>query len=203
MRGVKWQEKKDMKKIKLKRGVYILECIDKHDPGSEGLFLAHMFRLMSVPHQHLEVQTKDQFLALLPRSPYELIHIATHGYVDRSNGSNRFAGLWFRDGHVTVSDLDGLGNALRGQSVILTACLSGDRAVAKALITKGACRYVVAPQGAPYFHNAIFFAHLFYHHYFINERSVAEILVRYDKRYRNPHQFAGVPLRKYGLSFVP
>jgi hypothetical protein len=139
----------------------------------------------------------------IPRSPYELIHIATHGYVDRSNGSDRFAGLWFRDGHVTVSDLDGLGNALRGQSVVSTACFSGDRAIAKALITKGACCYVVAPQGAPYFHNAIFFAHLFYHHYFIHKRSVGEILARYDKRYRNPHQFAGVPLSKYGLSFVP
>ena len=33
------------------RGVFILECLAKEDPGSEGQFLAHMFRLIEVPYQ--------------------------------------------------------------------------------------------------------------------------------------------------------
>ena len=72
------------------RGVLVLECRDAGDPGSEGLFLSNMFDLMGVAHQYVEVRTKLQLLALLRTSPYELIHIATHGSV--SKGSGRFLG---------------------------------------------------------------------------------------------------------------
>jgi len=185
-----------------KRGVFILECRDQKDPGSEGRFLAHMFRLMAVPHQHIDVQTKEQFMAMLSRSPYELIHIATHGSVAKGPKGERFVGLWFPDGTVDVAALQNLKGVLRDHSVIITACLSGQREFAKALITKGYCKYVVAPTGSPKFHNSIFFSHILYHQYFILRRSLSEILKRYDSKYKNPHQFAAIPLSRYGLHFV-
>ena len=47
-----------------RNGVLILECLDKSDPGSEGRFLSHMFDLMEVQHQYVEVRTKYQMISL-------------------------------------------------------------------------------------------------------------------------------------------
>ena len=178
-------------------GVLILECFDKADPGSEGLFLAHMFNLMHVDHQYVEVRTKRQFLSLLTSSPYELIHITTHGSVRRCESTDNFLGLWLRDGKITIRDLRRLKDKLQAYTIVSTACLSGDDSFAEAFVQTTGCDYYVAPSGSPTFHNAIFFAHIFYHKYFILKRSVSDILARYDEKYRNPHKFAVVPFKEY------
>jgi hypothetical protein len=188
--------------VERERGVFILECLDKKDPGSEGQFLAHMFRIMEVPYQYMEVRTREQFLALLPRSPYEVIHITTHGSVLQMPKKKHFAGLWFPDGKVTIKDLGVLKGTLVKQSVVMTACCSGQEEFTRELIRKGQCRYIIAPTGSPSFHNAIFFSHLLYHQYFVIGRSFEKILRRYDKRYKNPHQFVGIPLSRYGIAFT-
>jgi hypothetical protein len=185
------------------KGVFILECLANDDPGSEGQFLAHMFRLIEVPYQYIEVRTRGQFMALLTRSPYEIIHITTHGSVLKTTKGKRFTGLWFPDGKMTAQGLRFLNGELSGRSVVMTACLSGEQKFAHQLIVKGHCSYVVAPKGSPSFVNAIFFSHILYHQYFVRRRSLAEILRRYDKRYKNPHHFVAIPLSKYGLAFAP
>jgi len=92
-----------LRRMMATRGVLILECLDGTDPGSEGLFLSHMFILMKVDYQYVEVRTKAQFLALLRTWPYELIHITIHGSV--GNASGKFLGLWLRGDNVSVEDL--------------------------------------------------------------------------------------------------
>ena len=177
------------------RGVLILECLDGTDPGSEGLFLSHMFILMKVDYQYVEVRTKAQFLALLRTWPYELIHITIHGSV--GNASGKFLGLWLRGDIVSVEDIQGLKGKLRGRMVITTACLSGQNRFAREFVTTAGCQCYVAPSGSPRFHNAIFFAHIFYHKYFILKRSVAAILTEYDQAHRNPHRFAAISFNQY------
>lgn len=69
----------------IENGVLILECLADSDPGSEGRFLSHMFKLMKVKHQYVEAYTRYQLLALLKKSPFRLIHIATHGAMKDNN----------------------------------------------------------------------------------------------------------------------
>lgn len=180
------------------RGVLILECLDQADPGSEGLFLAHMFNLMEIEHQYVEVRTKHQILALLQKSPYEIIHITTHGSVKRRKKTKKFNGLWVKDGIITKNELKrSIQNKLAGYTVVSTACLSGKDLFAEDFTNITACDYYVAPSGSPGFYDAIFFAHIFYHKYFIKEKSVVKILAEYNKRYKNPHNFSLVSFEDY------
>lgn len=178
-------------------GVLILECLDKRDPGSEGLFLSHMFDLMKVENQYVDVRTKEQFLNLLTSSPYKFIHITTHGSVINGKKGERFCGLWFLDGDVKRNDLTFLEGKLRGNIIVSTACLSGGKNFSREFLKVTGCKYYIAPSGEPSFHNSIFFSHIFYHKHFILKRKVADILVQYDKRFKNPHEFAAVSFEDY------
>lgn len=46
-----------------RNGVLVLECLDHADPGSEGRFLSHMFDLMEVEHQYVEIRTRNQLIS--------------------------------------------------------------------------------------------------------------------------------------------
>jgi hypothetical protein len=184
-----------------KRGVLILEILDKSDPGSEGMFLAHMLRLMRVEHQYVEVRTKQQFLALLGTSPFRIIHITTHGAVieelRRGRERKRFAGLCVGDGEVELEDLDRLKGKLGGCTLVTTACLAGGEKFARAIVKTTGCEYYIGPRRSPWHRSAIFFSHIFYHKLFVLKRTIRDILTEYDQRYRNPHKFAGMPVKKY------
>jgi hypothetical protein len=180
-----------------KRGVLILECRGRSDPGSEGKFLARMFQLMKVPHQYLEVRTKRQFLALLRTSPFRIIHVSTHGFLREGRTRDRFKGFWAPDGEIGAADLEKLKGKLKGISIVSTACRSAERRFGKALIKIAGADYYVAPKRSPRFHNAILFAHIFYHKLFVRRKDVSDILAEYAGRYRNPHEFAAVSLEDY------
>jgi hypothetical protein len=181
-------------------GVLILECLDKRDPGSEGLFLSHMFDLMKVANQYMEVRTKQQFLNLLLSSPYKFIHITTHGSVIDGKKGERFCGFNFPDGEVTSNDLFFLKGKLKGNIIVSTACLSGDKKFSRQFIAITGCKYYIAPSGGPLYHNSIFFAHIFYHKHFILKKDVAEILHQYDKRFKNPHEFTAASFIRNALA---
>ena len=116
-------------------GVLIIECLDDGDPGSEGRFLAHMFKLMEVPHQYVEIHTRAQFLAMLATNPYYIAHIATHGYIP----DKKFDGFWTPDNIVGLQDLDA--DTLKGRSVVSTACCSGAAHFRRKFIDRVACNY--------------------------------------------------------------
>lgn len=179
-----------------KRGVLIIECVDRKDPGSEGMCLAHMLDLMRVERQYVEVRTKKQLMGLLRTSPYRVVHITTHGAVEERARSERFVGLVAGDGEVESSDLDKLQGKLKGCTIVTTACRSGDKKFVDAIKRTG-CSYYIAPRGSPWPRNAIFFAHIFYHKLFVLKKSVRDILAEYDGRYRNPHEFVVVAVENY------
>jgi len=180
-----------------KNGVLILECLDKADPGSEGLFLAHMLSLMEVDHQYVEVKTKYQLVALMKKSPYKLVHITTHGSVRNREKKEQFKGLWLKNGTLTVEDLNELKNTLKGCSVVCTACLSGNSNFAEEFARITGCEHYIAPSGSPRFYNAIFFAHIFYHKHFIIKKSIENIVSEYDSNYKNPHSFVLISLKDF------
>jgi hypothetical protein len=133
----------------------------------------------------------------LKTSPYKIIHITTHGLVEGQGKREKFVGLWFWDGHVGKGDIEKLKGKLKGCSLVSNACLSGDAKFGRALVKTAGCDYYVAPNQSPKFHNAIFFAHIFYHKMFISKKSVRTILEEYDDRFRNPHEFDVVSFRDF------
>jgi hypothetical protein len=180
-----------------KRGVLILECLADSDPGSEGMFLSQMLRLMKIEHQYVEVRTKRQLTVMLGTSPYDIIHVTTHGSWRRRQGNKKFRGFWVPGGALSTSDLGNLKGRLKGCSVVSTACLSGDRRFAKAFSSTTDCSYYVAPTGNPTFEGAIFFAHIFYHKLFVMKKSIDRVLREYDRGSRNVYGFAIVPFGKF------
>ena len=156
-----------------------------------------MLSLMEVDHQYVEVKTKYQLLSLIKKSPYRIIHITTHGSVRNRKKKVLFKGLWLKDGTLTIEDIDELRNKLKGYSVVCTACLSGDSNFAQKFAEVTACSHYIAPSGSPRFHNSIFFAHIFYHKYFILNKNIKNIISEYDSKYKNPHNFALVSLKKF------
>ncbi len=178
-----------------KQGVLILECLDGTDPGSEGQFLLHMFNLMRVDAQYIEVRTKRQLLSLLDRPPFRIIHVTTHGSVVEGgpNAKPRFRGLWSPTDDLTLSDLDRLKGKLRHRSVVTTACMSAARRFARRFVARTECEYYVAPRRSPSYATAIFFAHHFYHKYFKlpnkYQRDIQKIVEDYDDRYKNLARF--------------
>ena len=166
------------------KGVLILECIDHSDPGSEGRFLSHMFNLMKVKSQYVEVRTRKQLLSLMGCSPYNYIHITTHGVV-----SEKFVGWWTPDSEVDKANLKSLEGKLTGKTLVSTACRSGEKAFCKYIVHKLGCKFCLAPKGKPKFHNSIMFAHIFYHKLFVQNLGVMESYKAYNKKYTNPHCF--------------
>jgi len=174
-------------KTKPKKGVLILECLSESDPGSEGKFLSHLFSLMNVPHQYIEVHTRYQMLALLKKSPYKIIHITTHGSV---NDEDKFLGFWTKDGTITKELLDPLNGKLDGHTIVSTACMSADKTFREEFISNTLCDFFIAPTGSPKFHNSVFFSHIFYQKHFILHKDVETILTEYNEQYKNPHDFS-------------
>ena len=164
-------------------GILILECLNKTDPGSEGRFLSHMFNLMDVRSQYAEIRTKQQFIAMLGANPYDVVHITTHGYVPQKE----FGGFWTPKGTVRLTDFPP--GILQGKTAISTACKSGMQKFSKEFIKLVSPDYYVAPEGSPKFHNAIYFAHWFYHNWFVLGRSPLEAVEKYRDGYKNPHDF--------------
>jgi hypothetical protein len=165
-------------------GVLVLECIDKTDPGSEGRFLSHMFNLMDVKSQYVEIRTKAQLLTMLETSPYKTIHITTHGALTKE----QFKGFWTPSGSVRLEAFPD--DLLSDKTLVSTACKSGSKAFAEAFVEKTGARFYIAPTASPYFHNAIFFAHWLYHKVFILKVSVPRAVKDYRDGYKNPHDFA-------------
>jgi hypothetical protein len=177
---------------KRKHGVLILECRDGRDPGSEGRFMVHMLRLMGIKRRYEEVKTRKRFLEKLAASPYEMVHVTTHGlYGDVKK--KKFAGLWFQVGSVGNSDINALRGRLRGCTVVSTACLSGDKKFGRKLLKVTGCDYYIAPKGRPKFHNSICFVHIFYHKLLIAKKSVKTSVAEYNKGFKNPHKFELIP----------
>ena len=176
----------------MKNGVLILECLAEADPGSEGQFLLHMFNLMNVDAQYIEVRTKRQLVALLDRPPFRMVHITTHGRVDDSRPGRkpRFRGLWSSPTEdLTAADLGGLKGKLRKRSVITTACMSAAKKFATRFVTGTGCDYYVAPKESLNYATAIYFSHVFYHKYFRlskkHAHDIPKIVKEYNDRYKN------------------
>lgn len=172
-------------KRKNAKGVLILECLDDADPGSEGRFLSHMFNIMEIPSQYLEVRTKQQFVAVLGTNPFDVVHITTHGGVNR--GEDEFKGFWTPKGVVRFDDLRE--DVLNGRMVVSTACLSGQKEFAKRFKARVSAECYVAPKGSPSFRNAIYFAHWFYHNVLVLKLTPQRAIKKYDDGYKNPHDF--------------
>lgn len=171
-----------------KRGVLIIECTDRSDPGSEGRFLSHMFDLMNVQSQYVEVRTPDQLIALMECSPYKYIHITTHGCV--STSTDKFLGWWTPDGDVNRFNLGCLEEKMFKTIIISTACRSADKKFGRYVVDRLGCSYYIAPKQSPKFHNSIMFSHIFYHKHFILEQNTQSSYEAYDKNYKNPHKFS-------------
>ena len=171
----------------MEEGVLILECIDKSDPGSEGRFLSHMFDIMDVPSQYAEIRNPDQFIGLMASSPYKFIHITTHGCLSKS--SEKFLGWWTPNGKVNQENLDAITGRLASIVVVSTACKSANSKFGSYVVNKLGSKYYIAPKKDPKFYNAILFAHIFYHKYFILHRSVKNGFASYKENYKNPHCF--------------
>lgn len=179
----------------MRNGVLILECLDVGDPGSEGQFLVHMFNLMSVKAQYIEVRTKRQLLLLLDRPPFRMVHITTHGsVVERNSGQKpQFRGFWSPTEDLTLSDISSLSGKLSGRSVITTACMSAEKPFARRFVEVTGCQYYVAPKKSLNHSSAIYFAHLFYHKYYRRTekygRNIPRIVEDYDDKHTNIAQF--------------
>lgn len=170
-----------------KSGVLVIECTDHSDPGSEGRFLSHMFDLMNVQSQYVEVRTPKQLISLLECSPYKFIHITTHGCVSESDN---FLGWWTPEGDVNRTNLGCLENKMAKTIIISTACKSAAKNFGKYVVDKLGCSYYIAPKESPKFHNSIMFAHIFYHKNFILKQSTKNSFKAYKNNYKNPHKFS-------------
>jgi len=169
------------------KGVLILECIDHSDPGSEGRFLSHMFNLMKVKSQYVEVRTPGQMLSLMDCSPYKYIHITTHGFVRTQH--KKFVGWWTPKGTVRKDDLMVLEGKLTDKIIVSTACKSGKKAFCTYIVNNLRCKYYLAPERSTRFSSSIFFAHIFYHKLFVLKQSVEDSYNAYNRKYKNPHCF--------------
>lgn len=170
----------------MNNGVLILECLSKSDPGSEGRFLSHMFDLMQVKSQYVEVRTHEQLFAMIQSCPFEYIHITTHGSVSEEE---KFRGWWTPNGTAKKSRISALEGKVSCKAIISTACLSGTKGFGEYVVNKLGSKYYVGPNGSPKFHNSVFFAHIFYHKIFILGSGVKKAVASYRTSYKNPHKF--------------
>lgn len=69
----------------MQRGVKIIECLDKDDPGSEGRCLKHIFNLMEIKSSYSHVGSIDELLHAIAESKYQYIHISAHGDIGAGN----------------------------------------------------------------------------------------------------------------------
>lgn len=170
----------------MNRGVYIIECLDKNDPGSEGRMLKEVLNLMKVDSKLIRVTSIDKLLAAVAKSPFEHIHISTHGAV---TDEKKFRGWWTPRGSGTTRKMEKQQVKLTCTSIVSTACLSGSKVFAKHVTNQWGSKYYIAPTGNPRFYNAALFAHIYYHKLFKTKGSVYSAFASYAKNYKNPHGF--------------
>lgn len=169
--------------------VLIIECLDRNDPGSEGQFLTHMLNIMDVPSQYVQLQTKQQVLALLSAVPksVEIIHFTTHGSIDR--GTDKIVGFWTPKGTITKSDIKKAEFDFSDITLIASACQAGQGAFATTVMEHTYCDYYISPVKSPSFTGAIYFSHIFYHQHFVLEKSIQESFEQYEDFYKNPYKW--------------
>lgn len=169
----------------MKKGVLIIECLDKKDPGSEGKCLKHIFNLMQIRSKYIHVTDTNKFISEITTSEFKYIHVTTHGLI---NGKS-FRGWWTQNGSVKKKALSSLEGELKGKTIISTACLSGKDDFGKYIVDVLKCDYFIAPSKSPQFHNSAFFSHIFYHKLFKTKKDVKKAFVSYKQAYKNPHIF--------------
>ena len=169
--------------------VLIIECLDRTDPGSEGQFLTHMLNIMKVSSQYVQLQTKQQVLALLSAVPksVEIIHFTTHGSIDKN--TDKIFGFWTPKGTITKSDIQKAEFDFSGITFIASACQAGQGVFAKTVMEYTDCDYYISPMKSPTFAGAIYFSHIFYHHHFVFGKNVYESFERYENFYKNPFKW--------------
>jgi hypothetical protein len=147
------------------RGVLILECLQRTDPGSEGRFLSHMFNLMEVPNQYVEIRTKRQFIAMLGANEFDVVHMTTHGSLGTED---EFVGFGTPEGTVRLKEFPA--DVLNGKTVVSKACRSGALQFRRQFIKRVAAKYYIAPKEKRYLSDTIFFSHVFYRNLFVHKR---------------------------------
>ena len=171
----------------MKHGVKIIECLDKSDPGSEGLFLKHAFDLMKVESSYCHVSSIDDLLSEIAKSRFKYIHISAHG--ETEGEEDRFSGWWTPNGTGTKANVAGLVGNVRATAIVSTACKSGTKGFGRYVVDKLGCQFFIGPTGSPRFYNASLFSHLFYHKLFKTKRGVLSAFNSYSENYKNPHRF--------------
>ncbi len=169
------------------QSVLIIECLDPKDPGSEGDFLRHMFKLMQINCDHERINTQKEMLDLLRLSQHQNIHITTHGSLDEKE---RFTGLWTTDGEFNINHFASLQGKLRSKNIVVTACKAFDGKFNKAFVELTFCSHFIAPRESVSFISSIYFSHIYYHKYFINNKSVSTVYTDYIDIYKNPYKFS-------------
>jgi hypothetical protein len=94
MRGQKPSRRKASSAVK--PFVFIIECMEKDDPGSEGRFVKHMLDLMQIPNCYRKAKDQAEFIEVLSTfSPEaDVVHISTHGeYEETRSKRHRFTGF--------------------------------------------------------------------------------------------------------------
>lgn len=170
----------------MKNGVLIIECLEPHDPGSEGRILIEIFKLMEIESKLVRVSSIPQIVAALNGNKYKHVHISTHGVV---GDKERFHGWWTPNGSGSKSILDKNQISLNCTCIVSTACRSGASGFARYVTNTWGSTYYIAPTGKPRFYNAILFSHIYYHRLFISRRGVAQAFESYQSNYKNPHGF--------------
>jgi hypothetical protein len=175
-----------------KPSVFIIECMEDDDPGSEGRFVKHMLDLMCIPNRYRKAKDQAEFIeALSTFSPEaDVVHITTHGEYEKTRSKrDRFTGFATPRKAVTIDAIEASGISLAGKTVLSTACFSGQKAAREAFKKATGCKHYIAPIKDPRFHNAALMCHIFYHKHLILKRSVKTAFREYEERYRNPHVF--------------
>lgn len=170
----------------MKRGVYIVECLDEDDPGSEGRVLREVFNLMEVESKLIRVASIDRLFSALSDNEFQHVHISTHGAV---TDDNKFKGWWTPNGLGSKRMVNKHRVVLSCKSLVSTACLSGSKGFAKYVTDVWGSKYYIAPTGSPRFHNAALFSHIYYHQLFRSRGTVSKAFSSYLETYKNPHNF--------------
>jgi len=170
----------------MRRGVEIIECLDKDDPGSEGRCLKHIFNLMEIESNYSHVGSIDELLRAITESKFQYIHISAHGATD---SEDQFRGWWTPKGIGSRANVAQIHGKVKATAIISTACKSGSMSFGRYVVDELGCKYFIGPTGCPKFYNASLFAHIFYHKLFKIKRRIPDAFKSYAKIYTNPHGF--------------
>lgn len=171
------------------RGVCIVECLDKDDPGSEGRALKEIFNLMEVDSELVRVKSIFELFEAIAETAFPHVHVSTHGV---TTDADKFGGWWTHRGRGSKSVIQEIDLEFSCTSIVSTACKSGSREFAEYVLQLGS-RFYIAPTGKPTFYNAALFSHIYYHKLFKTKKSVRKAFSSYEDGYKNPHGFRIFP----------